>query len=87
MSRRRGSAASSASISCPVRRLARSSVSPVILLPATEHAPVHIADVITAFGKLRKLWTSYLALAGTGLTIRAAGPDDLAAAHALQLST
>jgi ParB family chromosome partitioning protein len=25
-----------------------------IMLPATEHAPVHIADVITAIGKLRK---------------------------------
>jgi len=24
------------------------------MLPATEHAPVHIADVITAIGKLRK---------------------------------
>ena len=25
-----------------------------VMLPATEHAPVHIADVITAIGKLRK---------------------------------
>jgi ParB family chromosome partitioning protein len=36
-----------------------------IMLPATEHAPVHIADVITAIGKLRKTKLDTGAIAAT----------------------
>src|SRR3546814_12447939 len=42
-----------------------------IMLPATEHAPVHIADVITAIGKLRKTKLD------TGAIAAALGYDEL----------
>jgi ParB family chromosome partitioning protein len=55
-----------------------------IMLPATEHAPVHIADVITAIGKLRKtkLDTGAIAAALGYAELEIKRLEALAAVHA-----